>query len=149
MGCYNFSGLKKKTRSLERVSFLQSGSDEDPTCALRHFGSEIAPAVSHIFKKNPRSRAGFFFKKWTWRRPNLRPCAISERNAPACQAKLKSPAKAELLNFGPDKDRTCDLLHAMQALSQLSYRPVMYLLYQFYPKSANDLHNFSPTLCLI
>jgi hypothetical protein len=25
---------------------------------------------------------------------------------------------------GPERDRTADLLHAMQALSQLSYRPV-------------------------
>lgn len=31
-------------------------------------------------------------------------------------------------NGGPDKDRTCDLLHAMQALSQLSYRPINYYL---------------------
>ena len=38
--------------------------------------------------------------------------------------------KSVLKNGGPDKDRTCDLLHAMQALSQLSYRPLMttYLL---------------------
>ncbi len=27
-------------------------------------------------------------------------------------------------NGGPERDRTDDLLHAMQALSQLSYRPV-------------------------
>ena len=59
-------------------------------------------------------------------------------NTPFLVLKLKSPAFAELLNFGPDKDRTCDLLHAMQALSQLSYRPVMYIVYQFYPKSANQ-----------
>ncbi len=29
------------------------------------------------------------------------------------------------MNGGPDRDRTDDLLHAMQALSQLSYGPLM------------------------
>ena len=32
---------------------------------------------------------------------------------------------------GPGRDRTGDLLHAMQALSQLSYRPVQ-ILYQIF-----------------
>ena len=30
---------------------------------------------------------------------------------------------------GPDKDRTCDLFAASEALSQLSYRPSLYNLY--------------------
>src|SRR6185503_1850443 len=35
---------------------------------------------------------------------------------------IKKPSE-EGLNGGPEEDRTPDLLHAMQALSQLSYRP--------------------------
>ena len=35
--------------------------------------------------------------------------------------------KQELLFGGDKRDRTADLLHAMQALSQLSYTPTMYL----------------------
>ena len=37
--------------------------------------------------------------------------------------------RGNIKNGGPDKDRTCDLLHAMQALSQLSYRPFLLLIY--------------------
>ena len=40
-------------------------------------------------------------------------------------AKSKNPRRSEGSNFGGAKrDRTADLLHAMQALSQLSYSPV-------------------------
>ncbi len=49
----------------------------------------------------------------------------------------KAPLFAELSNGGPDKDRTCDLLHAMQALSQLSYRPITHIVYQFCIEKAN------------
>ena len=44
---------------------------------------------------------------------------------------IKNPAlqRGKIKNGGPDKDRTCDLLHAMQALSQLSYRPFLLLNY--------------------
>ena len=57
----------------------------------------------------------------------------ARQNAPALCAKVhnKKPAFRRVLivsNGGPDKDRTCDLLHAMQALSQLSYRPFIKLL---------------------
>ena len=39
--------------------------------------------------------------------------------------KQKPPRKREGFNFGGAKrDRTADLLHAMQALSQLSYSPI-------------------------
>ena len=39
-------------------------------------------------------------------------------------AKSKNPRRSEGSNFGGAKrDRTADLLHAMQALSQLSYSP--------------------------
>ena len=41
---------------------------------------------------------------------------------PVVSVPIKNPAFARF-KFGPDKDRTCDLLHAMQALSQLSYGP--------------------------
>ena len=57
-------------------------------------------------------------------------CALPCRNGAnrACSKQAnKKPAFRRVLissNGGPDKDRTCDLLHAMQALSQLSYRPV-------------------------
>ncbi len=41
--------------------------------------------------------------------------------------KQKPPRKREGFNFGGAKrDRTADLLHAMQALSQLSYSPTCY-----------------------
>ena len=61
------------------------------------------------------------------------PALLTERNAPALCAKVhnKKPAFRRVLivsNGGPDKDRTCDLLHAMQALSQLSYRPFIKLI---------------------
>lgn len=36
---------------------------------------------------------------------------------------LKVSGSRRLTNGGPDRDRTCDLKHAMLALSQLSYRP--------------------------
>ena len=57
----------------------------------------------------------------------------TRQNAPALCAKVhnKKPAFRRVLivsNGGPDKDRTCDLLHAMQALSQLSYRPFIKLI---------------------
>ena len=39
--------------------------------------------------------------------------------------KIKNPRRSEGSNFGGAKrDRTADLLHAMQALSQLSYSPI-------------------------
>ncbi len=51
-------------------------------------------------------------------------------------AKTKTPAEARVLNFGGAKrDRTADLLHAMQALSQLSYSPTG-LLYEPNPLGA-------------
>ena len=38
---------------------------------------------------------------------------------------IKNPRRSEGSNFGGAKrDRTADLLHAMQALSQLSYSPI-------------------------
>ena len=47
----------------------------------------------------------------------------------------KNPLKAGFVgNGGPDKDRTCDLLHAMQALSQLSYRPLYIYYNSFFNK---------------
>jgi hypothetical protein len=50
------------------------------------------------------------------------------------ETKTKTPAEARVSNFGGAKrDRTADLLHAMQALSQLSYSPngqVLILRYQ-------------------
>ena len=56
----------------------------------------------------------------------------ARQNAPAPTTNKKPAFRRVLIvsNGGPDKDRTCDLLHAMQALSQLSYRPLMttYLL---------------------
>lgn len=58
---------------------------------------------------------------------------LTERNAPApttqsTQQKTRLSAGSNRFNGGPDKDRTCDLLHAMQALSQLSYRPFIKLI---------------------
>ena len=70
-------------------------------------------------------------------RIELATLAIWQRNAPAplfnrsCYVRSFYKTKPTLtsglhfLKSGPDKDRTCDLLHAMQALSQLSYRPVI------------------------
>lgn len=43
----------------------------------------------------------------------------------SAKGKKKTGCKATgLLNGGARRDRTADLLHAMQALSQLSYGPV-------------------------
>ena len=48
-----------------------------------------------------------------------------------------------LKNGGPDKDRTCDLLHAMQALSQLSYGPVyVYSIAIFFRFEKKNFANF-------
>ncbi len=45
--------------------------------------------------------------------------------------KIKNPRRSEGSNFGGAKrDRTADLLHAMQALSQLSYSPTMFFTHQ-------------------
>ncbi len=45
---------------------------------------------------------------------------------------IKNPRRSEGSNFGGAKrDRTADLLHAMQALSQLSYSPTMRLRTKF------------------
>ena len=54
----------------------------------------------------------------------------ARQNAPAPTTNKKPAFRRVLIvsNGGPDKDRTCDLLHAMQALSQLSYRPINYYL---------------------
>ncbi len=44
---------------------------------------------------------------------------------------IKNPRRSEGSNFGGAKrDRTADLLHAMQALSQLSYSPTMLFTHQ-------------------
>ncbi len=40
---------------------------------------------------------------------------------------LKVSSSRRLTNGGPDRDRTCDLKHAMLPLSQLSYRPTPFL----------------------
>ena len=49
------------------------------------------------------------------------PCAGKEKSAVSATAKT-----ADKFSLGGDEgDRTPDLLHAMQALSQLSYAPVM------------------------
>jgi hypothetical protein len=52
------------------------------------------------------------------------------------KAKLAKPAKAG----GARRDRTADLLHAMQALSQLSYGPVHAARDGFSSKNATTLH---------
>ena len=45
---------------------------------------------------------------------------------------IKNPRRSEGSNFGGAKrDRTADLLHAMQALSQLSYSPTSRLRTKF------------------
>ena len=45
---------------------------------------------------------------------------------PSACGPQKSPAYAELSNGGPDKDRTCDLLHAMRFPDEkrFSFNPV-------------------------
>ena len=46
------------------------------------------------------------------------------RNGPCCDTRTVQTLKFFATNFGGGKrDRTADLLHAMQALSQLSYTP--------------------------
>ncbi len=50
----------------------------------------------------------------------------------AAKAETKTPLCSEGWKFGGAKrDRTADLLHAMQALSQLSYSPTMRLRTKF------------------
>jgi hypothetical protein len=41
-----------------------------------------------------------------------------------CVKGLRKPRKGALKDGGADKDRTCDLLNAIQALYQLSYDPI-------------------------
>ena len=43
--------------------------------------------------------------------------------------KQNAAYNAALKSGGRDRDRTCDLLHAMQALSQLSYTPLIEQVY--------------------
>ena len=54
-------------------------------------------------------------------------------------AKKKPESQDSGFGIGGDKrDRTADLLHAMQALSQLSYTPVMLYLPEFWSRRTTD-----------
>ena len=64
--------------------------------------------------------------------------------------RIKNPAikRGNIKNGGPDKDRTCDLLHAMQALSQLSYGPFyVYSITIFFPFGKRFLFLPRPGRC--
>ncbi len=85
---------------------------------------------SHLSNKKPRLREVFIVQMVDPTKTYVATYApFRKRNAPAMGPHLsnKKPRLREVFivqNGGPDKDRTCDLLHAMQALSQLSYGPV-------------------------
>lgn len=101
-----------------------------PHCAENAYATrQNAPALcAKVHNKKPAFRR---FLIGTLTRTAKRPPALlTERNAPAPTTNKKPAFRRVLIvsNGGPDKDRTCDLLHAMQALSQLSYRPFIKLI---------------------
>ena len=58
--------------------------------------------------------------------PSKGAAAQPSRADPMRQKKKRGPEGAAFLEFGgARRDRTADLLHAMQALSQLSYGPMI------------------------
>ena len=51
----------------------------------------------------------------------------------------RTPQKARFFRFGGDgRDRTVDLLNAIQALSQLSYAPRAVLYYHIFADNASE-----------
>ena len=114
----------------ERNAPANAAQNTQPHCAENAYATRQNAPAPTTNKKPAFRRFLIAALTHTAKRP---PALLTERNAPALCAKVynKKPAFRRVLivsNGGPDKDRTCDLLHAMQALSQLSYRPFIKLI---------------------
>ena len=137
----------------ERNAPANTAQNTQPHCAENAYATrQNAPALcAKVHNKKPAFRR-FLIAALT-RTAKRPPALLTERNAPANAAHREPPHRAKIprrahqnapapttnkkpafrrvlivSNGGPDKDRTCDLLHAMQALSQLSYRPFIKLI---------------------
>lgn len=114
----------------ERNAPANTAQNTQPHCAENAYATrQNAPALcAKVHNKKPAFRR-FLIAALT-RTAKRPPALLTERNAPAPTTNKKPAFRRVLIvsNGGPDKDRTCDLLHAMQALSQLSYRPFIKLI---------------------
>lgn len=91
------------SKTIDRVSITKDGVDVEFIVGKNHYSRELALAGSHRNLGSNQIKQG-------------------KRSEPLPRF-LKDSGSNTLTFGGPDRDRTCDLKHAMLPLSQLSYRP--------------------------